>query len=431
MVETGQTVIQQLSPHRAEQVGYYRFLDNEAVTSSELIQAVATSCQQAVTGGHVLSISDTTEINLEAHRERLKAQGQGVVGNNQDLGLFVHPALVVQAEDGFVLGISAVKLWNREVEALGKEERQYQHLPIEQKESYKWIEVPQQSSRLLEATPVTMITYVGDREADIYEEFCRLPDEKNHLLIRLCQDRCILDAPTRLFAYLAEQPVVGHYVLDVEADPRRHRQTRQAQIEVRFTPVELQCPQHLKGKSLASLKVYAIEARESNPPAGQKPILWRLLTTHVITTFAQAEQCIVWYRWRWFIERFFAILKKDGLNLEGTELESFAATQRLLILALGAAVRILQLTLGRQDTTHSAQVAFSEAQLTDLALLAPSVNGSTPKQQNPHPVGSLAWAAWVIARLGGWSGYASQRPPGTQTIAQGLERFDSCFRVGS
>jgi hypothetical protein len=334
---------------------------------------------------------------------------------------------VVNAEEGFILGISALKLWNRAEDAPKKKERRYRCQPIETKESYKWIEVFQQSQKTLEATTVSLITHIGDREADIYEEFSRVPDGKNHLLVRLCQDRCILDSSEHLFAHMASQPLAGCYQFQVEADSRCNRQARLAQIDVRFCQVQIQRPKNLKGDYPPALSLYTIEAREINPPPGQKPILWRLLTTHPITNFAQAQQCISWYGWRWRIEQLFATLKTSGLDIERTELESFEAIQRLIVLALEAAVRILQLTMGRADETHRAEIAFSSEELDYLERISPALNGSTRKQQNPYESGSLAWAAWLIARLGGWSGYQSQRPPGIGTFSNGLRRFEMMF----
>jgi hypothetical protein len=143
--------IRQISQNRAEQVGYYRFLENENVTISELGRSVADQCQQQVEGLHVLSISDSSEINLQAHVGRLKPDGLGVVGNNRDVGFFIHPTLVLNAETGFPLGLSAIHLWSRDVDHADKHQRDYQNLPIEEKESYKWLLSAEQSNRCLRA----------------------------------------------------------------------------------------------------------------------------------------------------------------------------------------------------------------------------------------------------------------------------------------
>lgn len=109
---------------------------------------------------------------------------------------------------------------------------------------------------------------------------------------------------------------------------------------------------------------------------------------------------IEWYRWRWRIEQLFAILKQAGLNLESTQLESVAAIERLTILALSAALRVLKLLEGRDDPTVAAQMVFGAQEQQCLTHLAPTLQGRTAKQQNPYPPASLPWATWLIARLG-------------------------------
>ena len=107
------------------------------MTTSVLVRALSDHCQQQVAGRHVLAIQDTSEINVQAHAGRLTAENLGVVGNNKDIGFFLHPTLVLDAESGFPLGISQVQLWTREVDHATKAERNYPTLPLEQKESFK------------------------------------------------------------------------------------------------------------------------------------------------------------------------------------------------------------------------------------------------------------------------------------------------------
>ena len=111
--------IRKISKNRAEQVAYYRFLENSDVTISELTYSLSIACQQQVSGRHVLAMNDTSEINLQAHVGRLKPDTVGVVGNNKDVGFFIHPTLVLDADTGFPLGISAVQLWTRQADRSG------------------------------------------------------------------------------------------------------------------------------------------------------------------------------------------------------------------------------------------------------------------------------------------------------------------------
>lgn len=424
-----QTVnIRTMSRNRAEQVGYYRFLENPNVSVSELVRSAADHCQQQVAGRHVLAISDSSEINLQAQARHLESEDIGVVGNNHDIGFFLHPTLVADADSGFPLGLSAIQLWHRDPKRPDKHERQYPQLPIEEKESYKWLLSAERSRYSLMAGDAVCVTHVGDRESDIYEEWVRVPDAHTHLLVRACRDRRLHDSATMLYETLSQQPVEGTYSVAVMAEPRRAQKAREAWLAVRFTPVTLRRPKKVNAHDYPeSVSLYAVEAKEVTPPAGVEPIHWRLLTTHPVNTVEQALQVIQWYRWRWQIEQLFALLKRVGLDLESTRLESVKAIERLTILAFMVALRLLQLKTGRADETLSASVTFSEQQQQCLSHLMPTLQGRTQKQQNPFSPGSLPWATWLIARLGGWAGYRSQSPPGIRTLSQGLKKFEAIF----
>ena len=176
------------------------------MTRSELVRSLSDHCEQQVEGRHILSISDTSEINLESHRGRLKSEGLGVVGNNKDVGLFIHPTLAVDAENGFPLGLSNVQLWTRSPE---RPERDQAKLPIEEKESCKWLASAERSQRCFQVAGARLVTHIGDREADIYEEWATVPDRYNHVLVRVHQDRRLLGRIESLYTYLSAQPCEG------------------------------------------------------------------------------------------------------------------------------------------------------------------------------------------------------------------------------
>ena len=398
------------------------------MTVSELVRSISEDCEKNLEERHVLAISDSSEINLQSHVGRLNSEGLGVVGNNKDVGFFIHPTLIVDSQSGFPLGLSTIQLWTREFNHPTKEERNYQKQPIEEKESYKWLASAQRSQRCLNEGGAKMVTHIGDRESDLYEEWATVPDKYNHLLVRVRQDCRLFGQEKSLYDYLKKQPCEGTYTIDVPGDKRIERIAREALLTIRFASVKIQRPEALKAFDYPqAVNLYGIEVQEVSPPAGQKAIHWRLLTTHDVMSIEQALQVIEWYKWRWRIEQLFATLKKAGLNLEATQLESPLAIQKLTILALSVAVRTLQMIEGRDNCDISACVAFDDEQQKCLSHIAPSYQGKTPKQQNPYPSASLPWATWLIARLGGWSGYRSQRPPGMPTLVHGLRRFESIF----
>jgi hypothetical protein len=372
----------------------------------------------AAAGRHVLAIQDTSEINYEAQRARKR--GLGTVGNGSDVGLFVHPVLAVDGENGHCLGLIDVQVWRR----LKGKAADYRQQPIEEKESYRWLKGPQRAKAVL--PQAAMITVIDDREGDIYEKWARLPDRRTHLLTRACRDRALADGG-RLFARIAGFAEKHRFKLDLPARPGK-RQARQACLTVRFAPVRIARPQSCSDPTApGEIELFAIEVRELNPPASETAILWRLLTTHEVATVAQALTVIGWYRQRWNIEQLFRTVKTQGLGLEQSVVEDGAALEKLAVIALIAATITMQLVLARAATDHDrpAAQAFDDRQLEVLSALQARLQGRTSKQHNPYPPGSLAWAAWTIARLGGWSGYESERSTGPITMRNGLQRFNA------
>ena len=168
-----------------------------------------------------------------------------------------------------------------------------------------------------------------------------------------------------------------------------------------------------------------VEAIEHDPPAGVEPIHWRLLTTHAVDDIAMAWRIVDWYRLRWTIEQLFRLMKSDGLRLEESQLETAEGLMKMTAIAARSACIVLQLVQARDGSTEPAASVFSETELAVLDALNAARPARTDKQKNPHPRLSLAWAAYIIARLGGWNGYPSSRKPGPITMRYGYDRFQT------
>ena len=418
--------IREVSGSRNEQIASYRFLNNNRVTEKELISSLATECSKKVSNKHVLCIQDTSEINLNSHRGRLKpGTGIGLIGNNKDIGFFLHPSIVINAETNHMLGFSHVKLWHRPPDKLNKYQKKYQSLPIEQKESYKWIESSLASKEVLQKAK--QITIIEDREGDIYEQFATVPDQRTHLLVRCSRNRTVNNGE-RLFTYLQSRQVTGKYTLKIEGDIRQKRKARESEIEIRYSKITIGKPKNNKNKSLPQeIEVWAVEARESNPPDGETPILWRIITSHKVDSFQKACQIVEWYKQRWYIEQVFRLLKQKGVRIEDSELEEGWAIRKLTIMLLSTVLKILQmyLTLKKDNKENNQKITdvFNSDEIRCLRMLNKKYEGNTEKQKNKNRPGSLRWATWVIARLGGWKGYASQRAPGVLTLKWGIDKF--------
>ena len=213
-------------------------------------------------------------------------------------------------------------------------------------------------------------------------------------------------------------------MLDLPARPGK-RGARQACMAVRFGRVRIRRPGRCSDPNAPDeIELFAIEARELNPPGGEEPIHWRLLTTHPVESVEQALTVIGWYRLRWHIEQLFRTLKRQGLRIEQSVVEDGEALEKLAVIALIAAAMTMQLVAAPPASTPRRPAASSHLQqIIVLAILLKNLQGRTPKQQNPIPPDSLASAAWTIARLGGWTGYPSDKSNGPITMRDGLERF--------
>jgi Transposase DDE domain len=429
MIEHQSAILAAFSRNRAEVVGASRFFGNEGVTEEALIRSIRAHAGVQAKAREVLAIQDTSEINYAAHSGLLKANDAhlGPVGNNQDVGFFIHPTLVLDAQSGFALGFADLYLWNRRWDKGDKETREYKQQPIEAKESYRWIESGRVAkSTLAEARHVTII---ADREADIYEEFVYLPDERTDVLIRSRADRQLVSGE-RLGDALERLPSQGEYMCSVGANNRR--KPRSARIEVRFAAVEVLRPKSVRRAATlpASIKLYAVEAREmaETVPRGEAPILWSLLTSRPVNDFEQALTVINFYRLRPQIEQVFRLLKSQGLHLEESRIERGTALKKLAIFSLAVALVLMQLVSGREgNTEETADVIFTEPGLAFMEALQGRLEGKTERQRCPHRSRTLAWASWVVARLGGWTGYARAAPPGPITMRRGLERLQSQY----
>lgn len=428
---SGTQSIRQLSCNNAEQKGYYRFLENEHTTEKAITQSMGERCAATVKDKTVLIFQDTTEINLYNHKNRIKHDDSIGVTNAAEhgLGFMLHPSVVVDAVNCFPYGYCDVHIYNRELEREPKEKRdkhRYKQLGIGEKESYKWIASSKAAQSALAEAALKII--IQDREGDIYEQFATIPDERTDLLIRAKSDRNLPEGG-KLFSKMASCDVAGNYSIVIEGDKRRKRQKRTAHLEVRFTEVEIKNSSRTAKDIAPTVKLYCVEAKEKDTSAKQS-ICWRLFTTIPVLTFEHALMVIEWYSWRWMIEEVFRILKKEGFDVEASELGCGTSVKKLCLLTLDAIIKLFQMQIAYATDEKDqlpATLCFDEEQMECIEMQCSKLEGKTEKQQNPYPKGSLRYATWVIARLGGWKGYASQRKPGITTLWIGVEKFYNIF----
>jgi hypothetical protein len=299
--------------------------------------------------------------------------------------------------------------------------------PSCERESHRWIKGAQACGRTLAGA--AQITLAADAESDIYESYASRPDTV-HLLARMARDRRILDTDGRscsLYAFSDGLPLAARMVTVIPAAP--DRQERTTLLDIRFAPVVLRRPAYIKAADglPATLTLRLIDIREVTPPAEGDPIHWRLLTTHAVDTLQRALWILGLYRMRWRIEEYFKTVKSGAMDIEAAKIRKPAAMINMVGAAALASVTIMKLKQARDGLTQErCDAVFEPTDEPLLEELSFELEGNTQKQKNPYPIGSLARAQWVIARLGGWDCYYGK--PGSKTYAKGLEKFAAIKR---
>ena len=400
---------------RSQQVGFGRFLANPKVTVDRLIEGWSDQTAAAAAGRHVLAIQDTSEINFRTTPKRRR--GLGEIGKGNGRGVLLHAMLALDAGNGSCLGLVGGRIWTRR----GRVKIAHQKRRSENKESHRWITTAEQGKAVL--TEAAKVTVLADRESDIFAEWAKLPEPDFDLITRSMHDRRLatgegLYAAAERFAFTTKRLV---------ALPEREqkRKARPAWLSLRFGKIELARPRNTRDRNLPkSVSLSLVEVIERDCPTGTEAVHWRLLTTHNVADVETAWQIVDWYRMRWTIEQFWRLLKLQGLRLEDSQLETAERLIKLTAIATKAAVTTMQLVQARTaPNSEPATVAFSQDEITVLDRLRAEVEGTTKLQKNPHRKSTLKWASWIIAKLGGWDGYPSSKPPGPITLKHGLEEF--------
>ena len=390
-----------------------RLLANSKVTVGKIIAGWAAATREAVAGRHVLAIQDTTEVKFKTSAGRRRKLGLVKKGNVH--GVLAHGMIAVDASSGACLGAVTGEVWTRQ----GRVKKPHRERPLGQRESMRWLRCAERAKAILRKA--AMVTVVADRESDIFAEWARLPGPGFHLLTRASVDRTLANGRS-LFRAARNFLLAGTRHLHL---PQRSpgSRARTAIVTLRFGEVVIRRPRHETDRSLPkTLRLRLVELREISPPTGVAPIVWRLLTTHELRCPADAWRLVSWYKLRWTIEQVHRVMKSHGLDLESSQIATAERLVKLTAAAVKAATLTIQLVQERDGRAGlPAAVAFAKPEIQTLTALGPTLEGKTLRQQNPHPPHSLAWATWIIARLGGWPCYG--RPPGPITVRRGLEQF--------
>ena len=328
--------------------------------------------------------------------------------------------IAVDADTHALLGLVGGTVWNRDQPVTTPLRKR----ALADRESRRWVETAEQATEVLAGA--AMVTVVSDREGDIYPTWGRVPGVGFHVLNRVMSDRRLIGAAEGTTLYTAADGFAVAGTASIELPARLpERAKRTARVAIRFGEVEIARPVNEKDRTLPkTVRLRLVEVREIAPPKGVEALHWRLLTTHEVADVTKAWEIVGWYKARWTIEQLFRVSKSQGLGLEDSQLHTAERLLKLAAAAIKAACIDMQLVQER-DGAHGlpAGTVFTDDEIETLEALNPTLEGKTTRQQNPHPRRSLAWAGWVIARLGSWHCYG--KPPGPITFHRGMERFNA------
>jgi hypothetical protein len=393
----------------------YNFFHNDRMTLEVLLdpatRALSLKLRELPEGTTVLSVQDTTEINLST---QTAMEGLGTLGNVKNHGLMLHTALAVDT-DGGPMGLLHAHPWARPPKERGKATTR-RHRAFDEKESARWwatIAACEQNVRR-----PGLLLHVGDRESDIFPLFSRAHAASFRLLVRAGQDRCVEGEHDALWAHVDTfADSTSRRTLEVAARPasktKPARLARQAVVAIGFGAVVLRAPHRSQG----ALPLWAVRVREVAPPAGEERIAWVLLTSDPIRTVDDAWLRADWYGARWVIEEYFKVLK-TGCRIEARQFESRPPFEISLGLSMLAAVELLALT-------KRARIAPDDPASSVLSADAAHVlrqHAASHHRSYPDPM-RLQEAVVEIAILGGYQNRSCDGPPGWITLWRGYQRL--------
>jgi len=390
----------------------YRFFSNDRVSEADILAGhfQSTRDRTVATEGPVLMLHDTTEFTYQ--REKSEAIGiTKSINSGRDkagrlrlhtvCGILMHSSLAVTTE-GLPLGLAAVKFWTRKKfkgTAALKKKINPTRIPIEKKESIRWLENLKQSTELLEDPGRCL--HIGDRESDIYEFFCAAQEVGTHFLVRTCVDRLAGDGDHTIAEEMDEVAVKGLHRIQVRDS---NGEPDEAILEIRFRKIRV-LPPIGKQKRYPTLTLTVIHAEERGRPKNRKKVEWKLITDLPVQSRKDAIEKLEWYALRWKIEVFHKILK-SGCKAEESKLRTAQRLANLLSVFCILSWRVFWMTmLNRSNPAAPPGLALTEVEIGLLDRLVKD------KGQKPLRRKSLSHYLIKIARLGGYLARTNDPPP--------------------
>jgi hypothetical protein len=402
----------------------YRFFSNPRVSEERILGGhfQATRERIASAGALILMLHDTTEFTFYRndvtavgvlHKSYTRTDAEGRPRHYTVCGMLMHSSLVVTPE-GLPLGLAAIKRWTRDefhgCNAL-KRKINPTRVPIDRKESYRWLQNLRQSTVLFQHPE--RCVHIGDRESDIYELFCTAQEVGTHFLVRTCVDRLAGDGSGTIADEMKHVPVQGLHRIDVR---NKQGKVSRAVLEIRYCRLVV-LPPIGKQKQYPKLILTVIHAQERDKPQGRDRIEWKLLTDLPVRSRREAVEKLEWYAQRWKIETFHKILK-SGCKAEESKLRTADRLVNLVAVLCILSWRIFWITMiDRSEPGATPAIGFTELEVHLLDALYRDKPGAGGQKRSLHTY------LMKLARLGGHLGRAHDPPPGNKVIWRGMTRL--------
>lgn len=392
--------------------GFYRFINNKKVTTESLVTVFQQYSKELVCEESViLALQDTTELDYTSHRS---AAHLGCMEYRHKKGLYLHNHILV-SDLGLPLGIFSQRFWSREVENLGKSKTR-KYLPIEQKESYRWLAEFDALQEAFASQTEKQIIQICDRESDISELLTARKYDHIHYIIRSKNARIDVETGLKLPEVLAENMPCFQYKQQVF---NSEGEVREALLSLRYQKVKLNVP-YRQGKKLPQPTVWVVEAKEDQPPENEKGLCWRLLCSMPIENPQMAQKVIRYYTLRWLIERFHHILKQ-GKKVEKLQIVKPQALQNAIVLQGWIALKVMTLAY-LPRTNPELKLEQTGFKKEDYELVYRFLTQTKRNKIRYDPEPTINQFAKLIALLGG-SPLQKNRPLGTVSLWRGLKTF--------
>ena len=395
---------------KAERQAAYRLIENDSLAPDQIVRSIQGSLVNRVSNEKPATIFVVQDSSTISKSRFEKVEGLGPIGKASSRGFFYHAALALDIS-GTPIGLAAIDFWKRDQPTAGSREK-WKHLPIEEKESYRWLKTMKDVATLIPRP--TRLIFLSDRESDIHEYFETATELDVDFVVRHSHNRRVEGEGKYVREELADSPILGHYELEVPQVNRRQKRKIQVSVQAVELTFKLQAGGLKIHRNRQPVRLWGLRVLEVSSNHQEKPMEWILYTSLPVETVEDAIECVRMYTCRWRIEEFNMVLK-TGMTIEQNHFREAENIQRLLTIAIPMAVKLLEILYrSRENPSQDVAEVFSSAEIKGIKVMAKRQGVRIP------PRITMKWATERIAFHGGWMGRKGDGRPGVRTLWDGL-----------